>query len=122
MFEDLIGRPFEYGGRPPSKALDCYGLVVEVSKRMGVELPSRQFSEHPNVIGTLMAMQMDAWEPCERAPGAVLLFRIMGVCQHVGIVISDYRFLHTWEASGGVLSEDIENWERRIAGCYRYKS
>lgn len=120
-YQDLIGRPFELGGRPPSKGLDCYGLVCEVSSRLGEELPLRQFSENPNVVGALMSMQMDEWEEAPREVGSVLLFRIMGVAQHVGIIVSPFHFLHTWEGSGGVVAERIDDWERRIVGCYRYR-
>jgi cell wall-associated NlpC family hydrolase len=121
QYEDLIGRPFEYGARPPSKSLDCYGLVVEVSQRLGKALPVRQFSEQGNVIGALMSMQMDEWEQSPREIGAVLLFRVMGIAQHVGIIVSPFEFIHTWEGTGGVVVERIDNWEQRIVGSYRYK-
>ena len=120
QYEDLIGRPFEYGGRPPQQALDCYGLIIEVSQRLGVELPTRQFAEQGNVIGTLMSMQMDEWVESPREVGAVLLFRIMGIPQHVGIIVSPFEFIHTWESTGGVVTERIDDWEQRIVGCYRY--
>lgn len=119
-YRDLIGRPFQYGGRPPMHALDCYGLVIEVSQRLGKSLPERQFSEQGNVIGALMSMQMNEWVESPREIGAVLLFRVMGIPQHVGIIVSPFEFLHTWEGTGGVVTERIDDWERRIVGCYRY--
>lgn len=120
-YEDLIGRPFKYGGRPPSLELDCYGLVVEVSDRLGIVLPQRQFSEHSNVNGALMSMQMDEWQKAPKEVGSVLLFRVMGVAQHVGIIVSPFEFIHTWEGSGGVVTERIDDWERRTVGCYTYR-
>lgn len=120
-YADLIGRPFKYGGRPPGRELDCYGLVMEYSCRLGVQLPSRQFSEQTNVIATLMSMQMSEWKPCEIAQGAVLLFRVMRVPQHVGVAVSPFEFIHTWEGSGGVVKERLDDWQHRLVGAYRYE-
>ena len=36
---DLIGGRFVNGGRSVAKGLDCWGLVMEVFRRYGVELP-----------------------------------------------------------------------------------
>ena len=36
--DDLIGKPYEGGGRGPD-SYDCYGLVVEVESRMGRRVP-----------------------------------------------------------------------------------
>ena len=121
-FDDLIGIPFQYGARPgESSNLDCYGLVVECHRRLGSALPSRQFAENKNVVAALMSVQMNDWERCERRVGAVILFRIERVLCHVGMVVDEFRFIHTWEKSGGVCLERIEDWEHRIEGYYEYK-
>lgn len=120
-YEDLIGRPFAYGGRPGSShSLDCYGLVVECAHRMGVALPERQFSENRNIIALLMSAQMSQWQRIENRPGAIVLFKVKGVLQHVGVAIDEFRFIHTWEKSGGVCVERLEDWEKRIEGYYEY--
>lgn len=121
-YADLIGTPFEYGARPgESKALDCYGLVVECFKRMGRRLPQRQFAENENVISALMSAQMNEWESVSKRPGAVVLIKVKNVACHVGVMIDENRFIHAWKPSGGVCVEDIENWNRRIVGFYDYK-
>ena len=39
MYADLIGVPFLNKGRDVKKGLDCYGLVKEVYKRHGINIP-----------------------------------------------------------------------------------
>jgi len=122
-WEDLIGTPFEEGGRfsRGTNGLDCYGLIQEIGIRQGIEYPERQFSNHRDVIGALMSVQMDQWEVCDKEPGAVILFKIKGVACHVGVVVNEFKFLHTWEGSGGVCLERISLWERKIVDFYRLK-
>ena len=42
MFDDLIGKPYKENGRGP-ECYDCYGLVEEISHRLGIDLPSFGF-------------------------------------------------------------------------------
>jgi len=42
MFDDLIGKPYKENGRGPD-GYDCYGLVEEISHRLGIDLPSFGF-------------------------------------------------------------------------------
>lgn len=118
---DLIGTPFKYGGRSlKDGGLDCYGVVVEMSRRNGQMMPERQFSESLDMNHALMACQMDEWVECDRGPGAVILIRICKVPCHVGFALDDYQFIHAWEGSGGVVVERIDEWQKRIEGFYRY--
>ena len=41
MFDDLIGKPYKENGRGPED-YDCYGLVLTVCHRLGINLPDRQ--------------------------------------------------------------------------------
>lgn len=120
---DLIGTPFKYGGRSPDKdgALDCYGVVVEMGRRRGLNFPERQFSEDLAVNHALMACQMDEWKRIEGPePGSVVLIRILGKASHVGFVLDGFSFIHAWEGSNGVVVEPLEDWEKRIEGFYQY--
>jgi len=118
---DILQAPFKYGGRSLSDGgLDCYGVVVEMHRRNGIELPPRQFSENLAVNHALMATQMDEWERCECQPGAVALIRIMGHLCHIGFVINEYEFIHAWEGTTTPVVERIDAWQKRIEGFYRY--
>jgi cell wall-associated NlpC family hydrolase len=121
-YKDLIGIPFEYGGRSlADNKLDCYGLVKVMSERNGIMLPERSVSEDHNLIHALMASQMNVWKllpgPKE---GAVVLFRVKKRPCHVAYMLNEFEFIHTWEDSGGVVIERLSNWDRRIEGFYEY--
>lgn len=121
-YDDLIGFPFGYGGRSLEQGfLDCYGLVLVMAERDGQKLPERSVSEDHTLIHALMAQQMNVWE---RAPGPaegrVVLFRVKRYPCHVGYLINEFEFIHTWQESGGVVVERLSNWEKRIEGFYEY--
>ena len=40
MFSDLIGKPYKKNGRGPD-SYDCYGICIEVCKRIGTKLPEQ---------------------------------------------------------------------------------
>lgn len=121
-YADLIGFPFGYGGRSLEQGyLDCYGLLLVMAERDGQKLPTRSVSEDHRLIHALMASQMNVWErasgPAEKR---VVLFRVKRVPCHVGYMINEFEFIHTWEESGGVVVERLSNWEKRIEGFYEY--
>lgn len=121
-YADLIGFPFRYGGRKLEDGfLDCYGLVVVMSERAGRKLPERSVSEDHRLVHALMMSQMNVWERASGpAEGRVVLFKINRVACHVGYLINEFEFIHTWEDSGGVVVERLSNWERKIEGFYEY--
>jgi cell wall-associated NlpC family hydrolase len=116
----LIGVPFKYGGRGPEH-LDCYGLVkLCYEAEHKVELPEfRSPDEQARILATIVG-NLPMWEEVPAAPGRVVLFKIMGILQHVGYILPGDSFIHTWERSGGVVIERLSAWKSRIAGCYRF--
>ena len=117
-YADLIGVPFEYGGRGP-EAYDCYGLVKKLHHDDGIILPDYKSPTEGASITALMMSETRLWEECPIAPGRTLLFRVPGNL-HVGYLISSDRFIHTWERSGGVTIERFSDWKSRLMGCYKY--
>ena len=120
-YDDLIGTPFERGARGPQK-LDCYGLIMELSRRNGVELPDIRTPEEAAEMAVAIQQERDeAWEEIPMTPGGVLVFNVMGYGSHVGMYLGNDRFIHAWEGAGGVLVERISlSWKNRLIGCYRY--
>jgi cell wall-associated NlpC family hydrolase len=115
---DLIGVPFEYGGRGPDK-FDCYGLVLHLLKQDGIEAHDLK---SPNVGKEIVAMvhsELKLWQECAIREGAVLLFRVPGNL-HVGYCLHGDKFIHTWEQSGGVTIEKLSIWKKRLVGVYEY--
>lgn len=119
-YEDLIGVPFEYGGRGPDK-FDCYGLIMELYRRSGVALPDFKSPTVQAEIATLMACNNYLWERLEEPePGAVILFRIGRFYSHVGMYLGGDSFIHAYQDSGGVTIDRLSDWHFRIEGFYCY--
>lgn len=117
--EDLIGIPFEYGGRD-GNSLDCYGLVLEMLKRSDKIIPPDYgCPKDKKRIAAMMSITSQSWKKIDKKIGAVLLVRLPNTA-HVGYMISNNKFIHTWEDSGGVTIEKVSEWENRIIGFYEY--
>ena len=124
---DLIGKPFAYGGRGPD-AYDCYGLVMEVMRRYGVELPDYGLPgpEHtPAAIDAAATTARPDWvEIPSPIPGCLvaIAYPYPGLISHVGVVIDADRFIHARAATGGVTIDRLSSpaWRKRIRGYYKY--
>lgn len=118
---DLLQCRFAKRGRGPNE-FDCYGLVMELHRRRGITIPDYSSPEDQHAIAMLMDKEAKVlWEPCGREPGAVALFKILGLGSHVGYVLDQQYFLHCWEGSAGVVREKHSAWEKRLIGYYKYK-
>jgi cell wall-associated NlpC family hydrolase len=118
-YSELIGTPFEYGGRGPDK-YDCWGLVMHLYRsEKGIGIPDYISPSDASRIAALMIGDLHLWEQIEEAKGAVVLFRASEF-MHVGYCIGNGRFIHTWDKSGGVCIERLSDWKRRILGFYKY--
>ncbi|WP_028449702.1 C40 family peptidase [Chitinibacter tainanensis] len=117
-FIDLIGVPFEYKGRGPD-TFDCYGLLRELYRRQGHDIPDYISPTDGARISALFANQLVLWREVEPEPGAAVLIRVPGN-MHCGMLIDRHRFIHTWEGAGGVCIEEIDDWKSRVLGYYRY--
>jgi cell wall-associated NlpC family hydrolase len=120
MFGDLIGKPFQYGGRGPD-SFDCYGLVREMSARQGLTLPDYVTPNTELGIAMLLSNEQRLWEEAPRQACSVVAIRVGRLVSHVGFMISEFEMLHVWKHGGGVCVERMDEWERRIAGFYRFK-
>jgi cell wall-associated NlpC family hydrolase len=117
--DDLIGIPFTYGGRGPS-TFDCYGLVMECARRAGQTLPDFGFSDNQSLNAAMMGATMPQWAETPCAAGAIVLLRTGRHVSHVGYMLDQNKMIHTWEQSGGVTVQRIEDWKQRIVGFYKY--
>ena len=116
---DLLGKPFKLGARGPD-AFDCYGLVMELGRRAGVELPDHASPELIAQVPEQIETCKRIWTPCKEGPGAVVTFRTGRFVGHVGMVLPFGRFLHSWKTCGGVVREELDAWRHRIEGFYRH--
>lgn len=116
---DLIGAPFAYGGRGDPD-YDCYGLIIELSRRDGIIIPDYASPSEGAKITAIFVGELRLWEETEIKPGTIHLFRVPGNL-HVGYAIDKDRFVHTWEGTNGVVVERLsDGWESRLMGTYKY--
>jgi len=118
-FADLIGVPFQYGGRGPAR-FDCYGLIMDLHRRQGKSLPDFGFASDQALVAAMMGATLPQWKEVKQRPGAVVLIRVGRYVAHVGYMINQYQMIHTWEHSGGVSIVQVESWKQRIVGFYEY--
>lgn len=115
----FVGVPFAYGGRGPD-TFDCYGLLMAIHADQGIQLPDYESSSNQSLIAAMMGSGLPLWEPCERGPGASVLLRLGRLASHCGYMLDHRRMIHTWESTGGVIIQNIDAWENRVMGFYRY--
>ena len=123
---DLIGRPYKEGARGPV-AFDCWGLVLEVSKRAGIELPEIEVPADNNERAEIIAFQKESNFQRLSTPKShcLVLFRIIDdesqIRWHVGFVLNDCRrFIHTTGKMGVNISTlDDPKWRLHIEGYYK---
>lgn len=123
MYSDLIGKKFEYDGRGPD-TFDCYGLCVEIYKRLGKQLveyqASNDFKENAARFdfGKKDFIRIDKPEPfC-----LVLLTVFKPYVSHIGVVLEDCRhFIHIFRKCNVCIeSLSSERWKNRIDGYWKY--
>ncbi|MBU2703868.1 putative lipoprotein NlpC [Sporomusaceae bacterium BoRhaA] len=120
-FDDLISLPFADGGRGPF-VYDCWGLVREVYRRYGVNLPDYPISAMDAVkIGEQMTQDRPEWVEINGPIQTPCLVVIRLACgswaNHVGVYIGDGQFIHAYRTTG-VAVDKIKKWRSSIVGFY----
>lgn len=129
-FNDLIGTPFMNRGRDAKTGLDCYGLVKEVFRRYGHEIPEYDMQYNYDDmcrVNELISGNVKNYpwkeikEPKEPCLIAIRFGSPEGVVNHTAVYIGDGRFIHTRERIG-VCIDRLSNpaWHRVIVGFYEY--
>ena len=116
---DLIGVPYVLGARGPD-SYDCYGLMMELHRRQGIEIKDYKSPTIPGEIAALFVCEAAVrWNECKNEIGACLLIRAGGMI-HIAMMLNEFDMIHTWKDSGGVVVERVQPWLRKIIGFYRY--
>jgi len=123
--KDLIGRPYETGGRGPA-SYDCWGLCMAAAEKMGHRLPELEIPNDLDLRRKLVTVQRQAKFRRMAGPkaGSLALFRIIDdenqIRWHVGLVLFDtHKFIHTTEKMGANISRlDRQPWKLFIEGFY----
>lgn len=129
-YRDLIGVPFRNRGRDIKTGLDCYGLVMEIYRRYGIELPeyTADFDdlEKVNALITDGVAMKSNWRRVEGEIPVPCMVAIRfgvpkGMVNHTGCYIGNGRFIHIRQ-NIGVCVDCINSpaWKKVIEGCYEY--
>jgi cell wall-associated NlpC family hydrolase len=118
---DLIGVPFEYGGRGPL-SYDCFGLVKECWRRVyGIQLPDFLSPADQGAQAAVGIIQLQQWREVPCSAHAMAAIRIGRLVSHCGFMVDPHTMIHAWNRSGGVTLVRVDDeWRRRIAGFYVY--
>ncbi|MCE5334273.1 MAG: C40 family peptidase [Desulfobacteraceae bacterium] len=123
-YTDLLGKDFAYGGRGPG-AYDCYGLVIETRKRVGLPVPLHYVSTdtpeaiHGSIEDAKLSSSFRALR--EPTPFCLVTFRLHPrFTTHIGMVLRDCnRFIHILPRMRvGVERLDSPCWRHRITGFW----
>lgn len=121
---DLLGKPFEYGGRGPD-AFDCYGLAVELCRRAGITLPDYASDPDPAFQGNGFLHGAEHYFDRVTQPGPldIILFQVMPrYITHCGVYVGHGRFVHILQKTS-VTCEELASpvWQHRQRGVYRFR-
>lgn len=124
---DLLSGTFKLGGRGENNTWDCFGLVREVLKRMGKQIPNYKYEDNVDdqFLGELIEKEklIVAEQVTEPQEGDIVVLQVTPVfITHAGIMLDKNRFLHiTRKTRVCVERIDSQLWNRRVRGFYRPK-
>lgn len=121
---DLIGVRFTNHGRSIEEGFDCYGLAIEVSKRIGHTLKDlwyeKSCAETFNANANEMIAANDVEETKELKLGnLIVFFNTKGDMVHIGVILDDELFIHS--DVGGVRVTRLEDYYRRKWKVYKWQ-
>jgi len=121
IVRDLVGMPYKAHGRD-EQGTDCYGLVIEVLRRIGKTVPDVFYSDTRIKTSKAVLESLEAIIPNTKLDkpeeGAVVEILVMGQPSHVGICLGDGSFIHALKEIGVVI-EPLSRYRHRIKGIYR---
>jgi cell wall-associated NlpC family hydrolase len=118
---ELPGTAFERGARGP-ESFDCWGLVLEVRRRLGLPLPPDFVSgtlTRDEIRALFHGQRPHGWRRVEPSLGAIVLASDAG---HAGVLLA-LRVVHAHVKAGVVAWSlghwvatfgDLECWEARL--------
>ena len=123
-YTDLLGKPFEYGGRGPD-TFDCYGLSVELYRRAGLQLPDYASSDNNEAQGAGFADGAARFfrRVAMPEPMDIITFQVVPrFITHCGVYVGHGRFIHIMSKIS-VAVEELSGpiWQHRQRGIYRFR-
>lgn len=125
---DYITIPFLEHGRDRN-GCDCWGLARLIyDEQLGIKLPTLidyKNTKDSEAIAKLYEEEHKQWEEVplgQEREFDIVVFKILGLPTHIGIVINKGAMLHCEYGVGTHASEynrEVQ-WKKRLTGIYRY--
>lgn len=128
---EYIGTPWHHAGRLKGVGIDCAGLLVCVSRDLGVPVEDDiTYTDADEYLRMLSHIR----KYCRKIPdnqalkaGDILVFRSRQMYNHCGFYAGENPYgtlIHAY--NGGAIKQVVEHaldksWLDRVAGVYRYK-
>ena len=107
LYGDLLGKPWARLGRGP-KFYDCYGLVIEIYRRLGHNLPEVLYTDELILKGNVITDVVNSfWKISEVKAGSVVMFAERNIPTHMGVALDDNRFIHASGDFGSVMVHSL---------------
>jgi cell wall-associated NlpC family hydrolase len=111
---DLIGKPFRMLARGPD-AFDCMGLVIEIFKRAGIEIPDPVEDPEGAEARWVELDPGSLWDPF-----TVIGFAKTEFVGHVGLYLGWGLVIHARE-NRGIEIMPLSKFPERIVKAYAYR-
>lgn len=119
---DWLGTPYQHQGRLKGTACDCIGLVIGVSRAVGLDIPDApDYGRRPDgrLCGALEA-HLARIALQEAKGGDVLLFAWHATPIHVAILTDADHFIHAYLPNRRVVESRLDEKTRRhVVAAYR---
>lgn len=126
LVRSVLGVPWVARGRDPETGWDCWGLCQYMGKALfDLTLPDFGTIYTPDqarvggVVAGLIQGRLTGFDRCEAKPGAVALFRIIGLPCHVGLCLGNGQMLHVLAGCSTVQASLLDRpWSSRLVGTF----
>lgn len=123
--DDLIGVRYTHYGRTKEQGFDCYGLAIEVERRLGHSLPDIEkarredydFDECRKIFFAKVKARQTDWP--EKKGDVVLMKDMSGNLTHIGVYLGKGRVVHC-DRRYGVHIDRIERLRGLVGRCYTW--
>lgn len=116
--KDLIGIPYKEHGRNKKEGFDCYGLAIEIYKRMGKHLDDVIYEDHDLELCKTYKPLLKLKAIDQVKEGVLLEIALKGEL-HIGVCLDSRSFIHS-TIDMGVRISQIKEYQKRnlIKGMY----
>jgi len=124
LYIDLIGKPYKANCSGPDY-YNCFGLVMEIYRRMGVELPNVNeivdfdYKGIDDEFARNLPLYIKLTSPY---PGCIIAFKMTKeFVTHVGVVLDHCNMIHIRRGIGVSITRfDSPLWKSKLEGYYTY--